>query len=84
MMLTTRPIWILLQVFRLVPLGHGHPKVVAAIKEQLDQYLHVMVYGEYIQEPAVELAKFLAKNLPNNLEENLFNQFWYPKPLKVL
>lgn len=50
-------------------LGHGHPKVVAAIKEQLDQYLHVMVYGEYIQEPAVELAKFLAKNLPNNLEK---------------
>lgn len=50
-------------------LGHGHPKVVAAIKEQLDQYLHVMVYGEYIQEPAVELAKFLGKNLPNNLEK---------------
>ncbi|HLV69878.1 MAG TPA: aspartate aminotransferase family protein [Xanthomarina sp.] len=50
-------------------LGHGHPKVVSAIKEQLDKYLHVMVYGEYIQEPAVELAKILAKNLPNNLEK---------------
>jgi acetylornithine/succinyldiaminopimelate/putrescine aminotransferase len=50
-------------------LGHGHPKVVSAIKDQLDKYLHVMVYGEYIQEPAVELAKLLAKHLPNSLEK---------------
>lgn len=50
-------------------LGHGHPKVVSAIKEQLDKYLHVMVYGEYIQDPAVELTKLLAKHLPNNLEK---------------
>ncbi|MCX7550003.1 aspartate aminotransferase family protein [Xanthomarina sp. F2636L] len=50
-------------------LGHGHPKVVSAIKDQLDKYLHVMVYGEYIQEPAVELTKLLAKHLPNNLEK---------------
>ena len=49
-------------------LGHKHPKVVKAIKEQLDKYLHVMVYGEYIQEPAVELAKILAKHLPKPLE----------------
>lgn len=49
-------------------LGHQHPRVVNAIKEQLDQYLHVMVYGEYIQEPAVELAKLLANNLPEPLE----------------
>ena len=45
-------------------LGHKHPKVVNAIKEQLDKYLHVMVYGEYIQEPAVELTKLLAQHLP--------------------
>ena len=51
------------------PLGHNHPKVVHAIKEQLDKYLHVMVYGEYIQKPAVELTKLLAKNLPNSLEK---------------
>lgn len=50
------------------PLGHNHPKVINAIKEQLDKYLHVMVYGEYIQKPAVELAKLLAKNLPYPLE----------------
>ncbi len=49
-------------------LGHNHPKVVNAIKNQLDKYMHVMVYGEYIQEPAVELAKLLAKHLPKPLE----------------
>lgn len=51
------------------PLGHNHIKVVNAIKEQLDKYLHVMVYGEYIQKPAVELTKLLAKNLPKPLEK---------------
>ncbi|GAA3613197.1 aspartate aminotransferase family protein [Flavivirga amylovorans] len=51
------------------PLGHNHPKVVNAIKSQLDAYLHVMVYGEYIQKPAVELAKLLANNLPSPLEK---------------
>ncbi|WP_040279033.1 aspartate aminotransferase family protein [Psychroserpens damuponensis] len=50
-------------------LGHKHPKVVAAIKNQLDKYLHVMVYGEYIQEPAVELTKLLALHLPKPLEK---------------
>ncbi|OIQ29653.1 MAG: aspartate aminotransferase family protein [Bacteroidetes bacterium MedPE-SWsnd-G2] len=49
-------------------LGHGHPKVVNAIKHQVDQYLHVMVYGEYIQKPAVELCQLLSDNLPDSLE----------------
>jgi acetylornithine/N-succinyldiaminopimelate aminotransferase len=49
-------------------LGHKHPKVIKAIKDQLDKYLHVMVYGEYIQQPAVELTKLLAKHLPDSLE----------------
>ncbi|WP_400080383.1 aspartate aminotransferase family protein [Winogradskyella sp. R77965] len=49
-------------------LGHSHPKVVNAVKAQLDKYLHVMVYGEYIQEPALELSKLLAKHLPKPLE----------------
>ncbi len=48
-------------------LGHNHPKVIAAIKDQADKYLHVMVYGEFIQKPQVELAKFLANHLPQNL-----------------
>jgi acetylornithine aminotransferase len=49
-------------------LGHSNPKVVNAVKEQLDKYLHVMVYGEYIQEPAVELSKLIAKHLPEPLQ----------------
>lgn len=51
------------------PLGHNHPKVIDAIKEQLEKYLHVMVYGEYVQKPAVELAKLLAENLPHSLSK---------------
>ncbi|WP_405296196.1 aspartate aminotransferase family protein [Algibacter sp. Ld11] len=50
------------------PLGHQHPRVTNAIKNQLDQYSHVMVYGEYIQKPAVELTKLLAKYLPKSLQ----------------
>lgn len=49
-------------------LGHCHPRVVTAIKNQVDKYLHVMVYGEYIQEPAVALAKLLAQHLPESLD----------------
>lgn len=49
-------------------LGHRHPKVVEAIKKQLDTYMHVMVYGEYAQQPAVELSKLLSKHLPKPLE----------------
>jgi acetylornithine/N-succinyldiaminopimelate aminotransferase len=51
------------------PLGHNHPKVINAIKEQLDKHLHVMVYGEYIQKSTVELCKLLADNLPFPLEK---------------
>jgi len=49
-------------------LGHCHPKVVKAIKEQVDRYMHVMVYGEYVQQPAVEFTKLLAAHLPKDLE----------------
>lgn len=49
-------------------LGHCHPKVVKSIKKQLDKYLHVMVYGEYVQSPAVRYAKLLASLLPDPLE----------------
>lgn len=49
-------------------LGHCHPKVTKAIKKQVEKYMHVMVYGEYIQEPAVEYSKLLASLLPAPLE----------------
>ena len=48
-------------------LGHRHPKVVRAIKRQLGKYLHVMVYGEFIQKEPVLLAKLLADHLPQHL-----------------
>ncbi|MDT0676088.1 aspartate aminotransferase family protein [Autumnicola musiva] len=50
-------------------LGHCHPAVVKAIKEQAQKYLHVMVYGEYAQEPAVELSTLLATYLPGKLSK---------------
>ena len=49
-------------------LGHCHPRVVTAIQEQAQKYMHVMVYGEYIQEPAVTYTKLLASLLPAPLE----------------
>ena len=49
-------------------LGHSHPKVVNAIKEQADKYLHVMVYGEYAQEKPVELCRLLSEATPEPLE----------------
>lgn len=45
-------------------LGHNHPKVSEAIKNQVDSYAHVMVYGEFIQQPQVALCKILAATLP--------------------
>jgi acetylornithine/succinyldiaminopimelate/putrescine aminotransferase len=48
-------------------LGHRHPIVVRAIKRQLDKYLHVMVYGEFVQKEPVLLAKLLADHLPQQL-----------------
>ena len=49
-------------------LGHSHPKVINAIKNQADKYLHVMVYGEYAQEMPVAICKLLAESTPNPLE----------------
>ena len=48
-------------------LGHRHPIVVRAIKRQLGKYLHVMVYGEFVQKEPVLLAKLLADHLPQQL-----------------
>ncbi|CAM4287376.1 aspartate aminotransferase family protein [Zobellia nedashkovskayae] len=49
-------------------LGHCHPKVIAAVQKQTETYMHVMVYGEYVQEPAVAYTKLLASLLPTSLE----------------
>ena len=50
-------------------LGHQHPRVNQAIKDQLDKYSHVMVYGEYSQSPAVQYCKLLASHLPAPLDK---------------
>ncbi|WP_350292271.1 aspartate aminotransferase family protein [uncultured Croceitalea sp.] len=49
-------------------LGHCNPKIVEAVRQQTEKYMHVMVYGEYVQKPAVVYAKLLASHLPENLE----------------
>jgi acetylornithine/succinyldiaminopimelate/putrescine aminotransferase len=53
-------------------LGHRHPEVVTAIKEQADSYLHLMVYGEFIQSPQVLLAETLISHLPEKLDHVYF------------
>lgn len=50
-------------------LGHRHPKVIKAIKEQLDKHLHVMVYGEFVQKAQVEFAELLLSILPDHLNQ---------------
>jgi acetylornithine/N-succinyldiaminopimelate aminotransferase len=52
--------------------GHRHPKVVGAIKEQVDAYLHLMVYGEMILSPQVKYAERLAGLLPSSLNSCYF------------
>jgi acetylornithine/succinyldiaminopimelate/putrescine aminotransferase len=53
-------------------IGHSNPIIINAVKEQLDKYTHVMVYGEFLQSPQYKLAKLLADNLPENLSTTYF------------
>lgn len=53
-------------------IGHRHPKVIEAIKKQLDEYMHIMVYGEFIQAPQVQYAKLLIQHLPSTLNSVYF------------
>jgi len=53
-------------------IGHRHSKVIEAIKKQLDAYMHVMVYGEFIESPQVQFAKLLTDNLPTSLNSVYF------------
>lgn len=48
-------------------LGHNHPKVIKAVKDQVDKHLHLMVYGELIQKSQIDLVKLLNDNLPSTL-----------------
>ena len=51
-----------------LPLGHSHPRVVNALRAQIEKYMHVMVYGEFAQAPAVKLCKQLVGLLPKKHE----------------
>ncbi len=53
-------------------LGHGHPAVLQAIRSQSEQYLHTMVYGEFIQSPQVQYARWLTDRLPSSLDNVFF------------
>lgn len=53
-------------------IGHRHPKVIAAIQEQLEAYLHIMVYGEFVEAPQVQYAKLLTDHLPASLDAVYF------------
>lgn len=52
--------------------GHRHPSVVNAIRKQTDAYLHVMVYGEFVQSPQVQYAQLLTRHLPESLNSVYF------------
>lgn len=52
--------------------GHRHPAVIEAIKKQLDEYMHIMVYGEFVQSPQVQYAKLLTEHLPSTLNSVYF------------
>lgn len=52
--------------------GHRHPKVVEAIHRQLDSYMHIMVYGEFVEAPQVQYAHYLAQHLPPGLNSVYF------------
>lgn len=52
--------------------GHRHPKVIEAIKKQLDSYLHIMVYGEFVESPQVQYAQLLTAHLPATLNSVYF------------
>ena len=53
-------------------IGHSHPEVINAIKQQLDKYMHLMVYGEYVQTPQVRFAEKLTSLLPAQLQSVYF------------
>jgi len=49
-------------------IGHSHAAVTSAVKDQVDKYMHLMVYGEFVQSPQVKLAEALSNTLPAPLE----------------
>jgi len=69
---SSRPYIDLISGIGVSSLGHSNPYVINAIKDQLDKYMHLMVYGEYVQTPQVRFAEKLVGLLPDNLESVYF------------
>ncbi|MGF7231058.1 aspartate aminotransferase family protein [Arachidicoccus sp.] len=62
----------LISGFSVCNIGHSHPKVIEAVQKQAAQYMHLIVYGEFIQSPQVQYAKMLTDLLPANLDTVYF------------
>ncbi len=62
----------LISGFSVCNIGHSHPKVVEAVKKQVELYMHLIVYGEFIETPQVAYAKLLTSHLPENLNSVYF------------
>ena len=58
--------------FSVVNIGHSHPKVIEAVQRQAAEYMHLIVYGEFIEAPQVAYAKLLTDNLPRTLNSIYF------------
>jgi acetylornithine/succinyldiaminopimelate/putrescine aminotransferase len=67
-----RPFMDLISGIGVSNLGHGHPAIVKAVKDQAEKYMHLMVYGEYVQTPQVRFAAKLVSLLPDNLQSVYF------------
>lgn len=62
----------LISGFSVCNIGHSNPKVIKAVKDQVEQYMHLIVYGEFIETPQVAYAKLLADHLPPSLNSVYF------------
>lgn len=62
----------LISGFSVCNIGHSHPKVIEAVKQQVEKYMHLIVYGEFIETPQVAYAKLLVDHLPTSLNSVYF------------
>ena len=58
----------LISGFSVANIGHSHPEVIKAVQEQAEKYMHLIVYGEFIEAPQTEYAKLLVQHLPPALD----------------
>jgi acetylornithine/succinyldiaminopimelate/putrescine aminotransferase len=62
----------LISGFNVANIGHSHPAVIEAVKKQAEDYMHLIVYGEFIQSPQTTYAQLLTKHLPASLNSVYF------------